>query len=127
MSDSQSAIDLVTRFCEAWSTFDLDAIGAFFTDDAVYHNIPIAPVTGRDAIKATIASFTGNTESLEFRVLNIAGAGNTVLTERIDIFRFSNGTVELPVMGTFEVTGDHISAWRDYFDLNQFMNQLPKE
>ena len=125
MSDSQSAIDLVTRFCEAWSTFDLDAIAAFFTDDAVYHNMPIAPVTGREAIKATIASFTGNVESLEFRVLNIAATGPTVLTERIDIFRFPNGTIELPVMGTFEVDGDRISAWRDYFDLNQFMNQMP--
>ena len=34
-------------------------------------------------------------------------------------------TIELPVMGTFEVTADgKISAWRDYFDLNQFMSQM---
>jgi limonene-1,2-epoxide hydrolase len=29
-------------------------------------------------------------------------------------------------MGTFEVSGDKITAWRDYFDLNQFMSQIPQ-
>jgi limonene-1,2-epoxide hydrolase len=27
-------------------------------------------------------------------------------------------------MGTFELEGGRIKAWRDYFDLNQFMNQM---
>jgi limonene-1,2-epoxide hydrolase len=27
-------------------------------------------------------------------------------------------------MGTFEVKGGKIVAWRDYFDLNQYMSQL---
>ena len=36
-----------------------------------------------------------------------------------------NGTwVELPVMGTFEVADDRITAWRDYFDMNQFQTQF---
>ena len=34
-------------------------------------------------------------------------------------------TIELPVMGTFEGVDGKIAAWRDYFDLNQFMSQLP--
>jgi limonene-1,2-epoxide hydrolase len=33
--------------------------------------------------------------------------------------------VELPVMGSFEVTPEgKISAWRDYFDMNQFTQQV---
>jgi limonene-1,2-epoxide hydrolase len=28
-------------------------------------------------------------------------------------------------MGTFEVDDGKITAWRDYFDMNQFMSQLP--
>jgi limonene-1,2-epoxide hydrolase len=28
-------------------------------------------------------------------------------------------------MGTFELAGGKISAWRDYFDLAQFQKQLP--
>jgi limonene-1,2-epoxide hydrolase len=27
-------------------------------------------------------------------------------------------------MGTFEVRAGKIAAWRDYFDLNQYMSQL---
>jgi hypothetical protein len=31
---------------------------------------------------------------------------------------------ELPVMGTFEVRDGKISAWRDYFDMNQFTTRM---
>ena len=54
----ESPIEVVRRFCAAWS----DNVGpvelaAFFTDDAVYHNIPFTPVAGREAIADNIASF----------------------------------------------------------------------
>ena len=119
-------IDVVRDFCATWGKGDLDAIIEFFTDDAVYHNIPVAPVTGKQAIRDTIAGFTAGVDSVEFRVLNIAADGNVVLTERVDAFITPAVTIELPVMGTFEVEGDKIAAWRDYFDLNQFMSQLPQ-
>jgi len=127
---SETPIELVRRFCDEWGGGDLDAIVAYFTDDAVYHNIPIYPVTGKDAIKATIAGFTAGVDKIEFRVHHIAAAGSAqknctvVLTERTDVFVTAAKTIELPVMGTFEVDGDKITAWRDYFDMNQFMSQL---
>jgi len=31
---------------------------------------------------------------------------------------------ELPVMGTFEVSGGKINAWLDYFDMNQFTSLM---
>jgi limonene-1,2-epoxide hydrolase len=120
------AIDIVQRFCATWGDGSLDDIMAFFADDAVYHNIPVDPVTGTDAIRSTIAGFTADVDSIEFQVRNIAGSGSVVLTERVDVFRFPSTTIELPVMGTFEVSGDKITAWRDYFDLNQFMSRLPQ-
>jgi limonene-1,2-epoxide hydrolase len=119
-------IEIVRQFCAAWGDGDLDTIMAFFADDAIYHNIPIAPVTGRDAIRATIEGFTGGVDSVEFRVEHIAAAGPIVMTERVDVFRFPASTIELPVMGTFDVENDKITAWRDYFDLNQFMSQMPQ-
>ena len=68
--------------------------------------------------------FTTGVESIEFRILNIAADGNTVLTERLDIFVLPNVTIELPVMGTFELRDGKIAKWRDYFDLNQYMTQM---
>ncbi|MGZ4578616.1 MAG: nuclear transport factor 2 family protein, partial [Mycobacterium sp.] len=58
---------------------------AYFADDAVYHNMPIAPVTGRDAIRATIEGFTAGTDRIEFRLLGIAANGGLVMTERVDV------------------------------------------
>lgn len=118
-------IDTIRRFCAAWGAEDLDTIVGFFTDDAVYHNIPLAPVVGPEQIKATIEGFSGGVESIEFRLDAAAADGGTVLTERLDVFTFPNGRIELPVMGTFEVVGGKIAAWRDYFDLNQFLSQMP--
>ena len=117
-------IALVRQFCDAWPAGDIDALVDFFTDDATYHNIPMEAVNGKDAIKATIAGFAGG-NTIEFRVLHIAAAGDVVLTERIDAFTLPDGrTIELPVSGTFEISGGKIAAWRDYFDLNMFMSQL---
>ena len=117
-------LEIVTSFCEAWADVDLDRIVGFFADDAVYHNIPIAPVVGREAIRETIAGFTTGIDRIEFEVLHAAANGNVVLTERVDRFFSPERTIELPVMGTFEVDRGAITAWRDYFDLGQFTSQL---
>lgn len=116
---------IVRRFCEAASRRDVKELGGYFTDDAVYHNIPVAPVRGRDAIEATLAQFLGPATSCAFEMLALATAGNVVLTERIDRFVLNGKSIALPVMGAFEVTPDgRISAWRDYFDMQQFMSQM---
>ncbi|MCU1426531.1 MAG: limonene,2-epoxide hydrolase [Actinomycetia bacterium] len=124
MSANEQPIDVVARFCAAWADGDIAALVEYFTDDAVYHNIPVEPVTGRDAIRTTIEGFTAGVDRVEFQMLHIAAAGNIVLTERVDVFTTGAKTIRLPVMGTFEVVDGHIAAWRDYFDLNQFMSQL---
>ncbi len=100
----ESPIEVVRRFCSAWSD-DIGAVelAAFFTDDAVYHNIPLTPVTGREDIANTISSFIRpgppGIEGIEFRIINIAADGPVVLTERVDVFRLSDKSFELPVMG----------------------------
>ena len=123
-NENVTPIEVVRRFCAAWSNVEPDDIAAFFTDDAVYHNIPMDPITGRDTIKTFIAGFAGGAEQIDFRVRNIVADGPVVLTERVDVFVLPNGKVELPVMGTFEVREGKIAAWRDYFDMKQFMDQM---
>jgi limonene-1,2-epoxide hydrolase len=125
----ESPIDLVRRFCAAWSTNASTAeLTAFFTGDAVYHNIPFSPISGRDAIADNIDSFIRpgppGIEAIEFSVVNIAANGPIVMTERTDVFTLAGRSFELPVMGTFEINGDKIQAWRDYFDTNQFTARM---
>jgi limonene-1,2-epoxide hydrolase len=103
----------------------VEELVGFFSDDAVYHNIPIAPVQGRDAIAATLRGFLDPASEAEFEVLAIASEGSAVLTERIDRFTINGKKIALPVMGTFEVDAQgKIRAWRDYFDLAQFSKQM---
>ena len=116
---------IVTDFCNAVPRRNVEELVGFFSDDAVYHNIPIAPVKGRDAIAATLRGFLDPSTEAEFELLAIVGEGRTVLTERIDRFTINGKQIALPVMGTFEVDAQgKISAWRDYFDLAQFTKQM---
>jgi limonene-1,2-epoxide hydrolase len=125
----ESPIEVVRRFCAGWSdNIPTVELAAFFTRDAVYHNIPLTPITGRENIAENIDSFIRpgppGIESIEFRVINIAADGPVVMTERVDVFRLSDKSFELQVMGTFEVTDGKINAWRDYFDMNQFTSRM---
>jgi limonene-1,2-epoxide hydrolase len=128
-SKMESPIEVVRRFCAAWSDgMGADDLAAFFSDDAVYHNIPLAPVTGREAIANSFATFirpgAPGIEAIEFRIINIAADGPVVMTERVDVFKLPDRSFEVPVMGIFEVRAGRISAWRDYFDMNQFTSRM---
>jgi len=117
--------DVVRKFCQAVARADVRELASFFTEDAVYHNIPIAPVTGRVAIEATLSQFITPGARVEFELKGIAASGALVLTERVDRFEMGGKRIEIAVMGAFEVTPDgKISAWRDYFDMQQFTSQL---
>ncbi len=116
---------IVSDFCTAWTRGNIEELMGFFTDDAVYHNIPLAPAKGKDAIRATINSFLPGAKSIQFKILHTAAAGNVVFNERIDIFDQKDGKhLELPVTGVFEVKGGKLSAWRDYFDMAMFTKQM---
>ena len=39
---------LITDFCALWADADVAKIVDYFTDDVVYHNIPMEPVVGRE-------------------------------------------------------------------------------
>ena len=110
---------IVREFCDAWSRSDLDEIMSYFAADAVYHNIPMDPVVGTDAIRTFIEGFTAMVDRIEFEINHLAVNGNVVLTERVDTFVRPAGAIGLPVMGTFELTDGKITAWRDYFDMLQ--------
>jgi limonene-1,2-epoxide hydrolase len=113
---------IVRRFCAAFSQRDIDELLEFFADDAVYHNIPMEPARGKDAIRATLEAFVPGSPEIEFELRHIASAGTVVFTERVDRMTFAGNHVALPVAGVFEIEDGRITAWRDYFDLQQFMN-----
>jgi limonene-1,2-epoxide hydrolase len=110
---------VVRDFCAAANQRDAAVIRPFFSDDVVYHNIPMDPAVGIEATMAVIDMFVGICEGLEFEIHHLAVEGDVVLTERTDTFTISGKTAPLPVMGVFHVQDGKITAWRDYFDMGQ--------
>ena len=115
--------EVVLAFIDAWNNMDWDKTSELMTKDVVWHNIPMAEVKGKTNVDAAITGMSP--DSVDWEVLSIAENGNKVLTERIDRFDMPGGKkIDLPVMGTFEISDGKISAWRDYFDLATFTNQM---
>jgi limonene-1,2-epoxide hydrolase len=115
----------VAAFIAAWPDGDAATVASFFSEDAVYVNGPMEPVKGREAIQATMAAFMGMGGQAGVDIVHIVADGPIVMTERVDHSTQGAKTISLPVMGIFEVQDGVITAWRDYFDLNQFTSQLP--
>ncbi len=112
---------IVRDFCAAWDRGDVDAIVDAFTDDAVYHNIPMDPCVGKDAIRGFVSvMFTAMASSVKFEILNQVVSGNIVMNERVDTISMTDNEVALRLMGVFETRGGRIAAWRDYFDMSAF-------
>ena len=121
MTPEQSVRD----FCKAVEGGEVEPLLARFTDDAVDHNIPMAPVVGREAIRATLEGFLSPGAETRFEILAIATTGRTVLTERMDTLTIGEKRIVLPVMGAFDLAPDgRIAAWRDYWDMQQFTAQM---
>ena len=115
--------EVVLAFIDAWNRMDWEAVGAAFTDDVVYHNIPMEKIEGREAAMAFITGM--QPESVDWEVLRIAENGDAVLTERVDRFVMPGGKeLSIPVMGTFDLVDGKIAQWRDYFDLATFTSQM---
>ncbi len=123
MSDNQA---IVKDFIAAFNENDLERVMGFFTEDCVYHNIPLEPAEGLDAIRGVLTGFSGMSSEVDWVLHNIAESSEgVVLTERTDRFLIGEKWVEIPVMGTFDLRDGKICGWRDYFDMNQFQSQLP--
>jgi limonene-1,2-epoxide hydrolase len=116
----------VRDFVAAWRRNDVDELMSFIAPDCLYHNIPMEPVKGAAAIRVALSGFSKMASEAEWVLHQIAeNDQGVVLTERTDRFKVGGKWVELPVMGTFELRDGLITAWRDYFDLQQFTKQLP--
>ncbi len=115
---------IVREFIESWSTLDVDRIVSFFTDDGVYHNMPMAPVSGRAHIRGFVAAFVKNWTATDWEVVNLLCVGQVVFAERIDHTRVGDKTVDLPCCGVFELQDGKIRVWRDYFDMSTYTRAL---
>ena len=123
MSDAEAIVNAFMAEFDAEHP-DADQLASYFTDDAVYHNMPMAPAEGIEAVKAALVGVSQMT-SKGWEVLHSAANGDVVLNERIDRFDMGGTEVSVQVMGIFEIRDGKIARWRDYFDMASFQTQMP--
>lgn len=115
---------VVRAFLKGWDNRDVDGCMALCSDDMCYLNQPLEAIRGKANVRKMIASIFAPAKKVEFKLLNVFGHGNQVLTERLDQWDWTgSGTWQtlLPVCGMFELTDDgKIREWREYYDNEQW-------
>jgi len=118
---------IVTEFLGAWAE-NVDTLRGSFhdylADDVVYENVDLTHTTNRADALNLIDNFLPGLDHITIDMRAVAVSGQKVLTERVDYLRNKDDEVlaTIRVMGIFEVVGDRITAWRDYFDMRPFVS-----
>lgn len=122
-----TSIDVVRSFFAACANGKVEMQAAFrasFTPTGLWENVGMMTTVGPEEHIALMDHFERTLGVTTFRneLVNVAVAGNCVLTERIDNLLDANGIVKtrLRLMGAFEIEDGRIAAWRDYFDTTPF-------
>src|SRR5918996_4063676 len=123
--------DIVEGFFEAIYDLDFDRALEFFTDDATYHDLPVPtdPAVGKDATRRKLDFMIGGgVTSMDYEIRHIAATGDAVLVERTETWHFPSGAAPtLRVMCTIEFEDGKIAAWREYWNGEELMSQMPPE
>ena len=107
--------ELVTQWVDAFNRGDADEIAAFYSMDAVNHQVVQDPVVGREAIREMFANEFARAEMVCL-VENLFQDGEWAILE----WRDPKG---LRGCGFFHVVDDHIVVQRGYFNELSFLRQ----
>jgi limonene-1,2-epoxide hydrolase len=115
-------IETISAFCAAFpEDGGRPAVRRWFTPETRWVNEGVSVTTG---INQAIEMIDGLEEAMGISTVHIdmiaiAADGPRVLTERLDRFERADGSEigRLMIMGIFELEGDKIVEWRDYFDV----------
>lgn len=122
---------VVRAFCANVSDRDLATIEPLLAEDIVFMNVGLEIYRGRQAVLDHFAGDNGVwpmfPDTFDFRIRHLAVAGNTVLTERVDVVGVNGHDAPLPLMGIFEVEDGRIRHWRDYADMGMVQRLLRGE
>lgn len=123
-----TSAETVKKFIAAMEANIKEEILGFFDDESVFTNVPVGSVKGREQIWGVLGSIHEQALSVKYLVHNLVAdeEKGVVLTERTDCYELPDRLVKFRAMGTFDVADGVIREWRDYFDLEQCMSQMPQ-
>lgn len=118
---------------EAWNSQNVDRILAFYTDDAVYEDVPTVengwgePSRGRPMIRKSLQSTFEDMPDLGLDFVSASGTGDRMVVEWIMTgTRYRDHIGEFAVRGVSIVTleGGRIASVSDYYDAYDLLSHL---
>jgi limonene-1,2-epoxide hydrolase len=110
----RASVKVVTDFCAAWSSRDMNNVLPFLSDDCVYRMTETTPpASGHDGVIQRLKTSVDNSSLVEFRILDTMAAGPIVMNHRIDRFLMKS-PLTWEGVGVFFVKDGKIKEWSDY-------------
>ena len=128
MPSTDAKTGLVARFWDDLYAHRFDALGAYFTDDAEYDDVPIpaAKVFGPAAIVRKLAIGFGRVPGHRHHLHRMVAEGDTVITEHTEDWCFADDhVVSLPFVSVQVVRDGRIALWRDYSNMATLLEAAP--
>jgi len=126
-----TSVEIVEAFFAAIYRLDFDGAIELMTDDASYHDLPLPtdPTVGKPAIRKKLDYMVaGGVTAMDYEIRHILGDDDVVLVERSETWHFPSGArPHLRVMCAIELVDGQIAAWREYWNGEELMSQMPPE
>src|SRR5262249_20299054 len=128
MSVIAENLAFVRRFWDDLYAHDLGTLAAYFTEDAVYDDVPIpaARVVGPAAIVRKLEIGLGRVPRHVHHLHRVVADETAVVTEHTEDWCFADDhVVSLPFVSVQEITGGKISRWSDYSNIDTLLSAAP--
>ena len=114
-AQERANVELVNKFCAAWSTRDMAQPLSFLADDSIYRmSETTPPAKGHDGVIERLKSYVDESDRVEFKVFETFAKGSIVMNHRIDSFVSKTRPVTWEGVGIFFVQNGKIKEWSDY-------------
>src|SRR5215471_11148820 len=114
-AQEKANVELVNKFCAAWSTRDVAQPLSFLADDSIYRmSETTPPAKGHDGVIEKLKSYVDESDRVEFKVLETFARGSIVMNHSIDSFVSKTRPVTWEGVGIFFVQNGKIKEWSDY-------------
>ena len=129
MSAIERNVDLIRRFWHDLYAHDFERVATYFTEDALYDDIPVpdAKVVGPAAIRKKLEIGLGRVPKHVHHLHRMLADDTTVVTEHTEDWCFApDHIVSLPFVSIQELTPDgKIKLWRDYSNMDTLVSAAP--
>ena len=129
MGDAAANRALVARFWDDLYRRDFERVGAYFTADGEYTDVPTPAddvARGPVEIAARLRLGLGPLAAIGHEVRRIVAEGDVVVTEHVELWEWPTGErARLPFVSVQEIRDGKLVRWWDYWDLQTLMAVAP--